>query len=324
MPYPATWRLPALSALACFLACLLPPQAQAQTYPDKPIRWVVPFPAGGAQDVLTRLIAEPLAKRLKQPVVVENRAGAAGNLGADFLAKAAPDGYTIGILSGVHTANTAFYRKIPFQLDKDFVPVKALGDSAVLIAASPAAPFATPQQFLDHVKANPGKVQMGSTTSLTIDLLKVQTGLDVQLIPYKGAGEALQDLMGGRIDIATGPALQMLPLVKQGRIRALALASTQRIPELPGVPTLAEFVPGYDASMWFGLFAPAGTPAPVIALLSQHLTAILNQAEVREKLAAQGIDPAFSKATPEAIQHRMQTEIARWRRVAVKTGNYAN
>lgn len=322
MKYPAAWRLLAIS-LALF-ALPFASSVRAQDYPSRPIRIVVPFPAGGAQDILARLIAEPLAAKLKQAVIVENRAGAAGNLGADFLAKSPADGYTVGMLSGVHTANTAFYRKIPFQLDRDFVPVKALGDSAVLISAAKAAPFGTAQQFLDYVKANPGKVQMGSTTSLTIDLLKVQTGLDIQLIPYKGVGEALQDLMGGRLDIVAGPALQMMPLIKQGKIRALALVSTERVPGLPGVPTLAEFVPGYDASMWFGLFAPAGTPASVIQVLNTQISAILNQPEVRQKLAAQGIDPAFSKASPEAIQHRIQTEVARWRRVAVKTGNYAN
>lgn len=306
------------------LLSLVHPRVQAQTYPAKPIRLVVPFPAGGAQDVLARLIAEPLAAQLKQPVIVENRAGAAGNLGADFVAKAPADGYTVGILSGVHTANTAFYRQIPFRLEKDFVPVKALGDSAVLLAASKSAPFATIPQFLAHVKAHPGQVQMGSTTSLTLDLLKVQTGLDVQLIPYKGVGEALQDLMGGRLDIVAGPALQMIPLIKQGRIRGLGLASSRRVAELPDVATFGEFVPGYEAGMWYGLFAPAGTPSVVVETLNRQVGVILNQPELREKLALQGIDIAFSSAPPEAIRERMQTEIARWRRVAAKTGNYVN
>jgi tripartite-type tricarboxylate transporter receptor subunit TctC len=309
---------------ASFAALALCSSALADTYPSKPIHLIVPFPAGGAQDVLARLIAEPLAAQLKQPVVIENRAGAAGNLGADVLAKAPPDGYTVGILSGVHTANTAFYRKIPFQLDKDFVPVKGLGESAVLLVTSKSTPYATLPQFLSYVKENPGKVQMGSTTSLTLDLLRVQTGLNIQLIPYKGVGEALQDLMGDRLDIVAGPALQMLPLIKQGRIRPLALASTRRIPDLPGVSPIADEVPGYDAGMWYGLFAPKGTSPAVIAALNQQITAILNQAEVRRKLATQGIDVTYSKATPEVMVNRIQAEIARWRRVAAQTGNYAN
>jgi len=311
----------AMAALAALTLCC---GALSDTYPSKPLRIIVPFPAGGAQDVLARLIAEPLAARLKQPVIVENRAGAAGNLGADVLAKAQPDGYTIGILSGVHTANTAFYRKIPFQLEKDFVPIKALGESAVLLVTSKSTPYANVPQFLSYVKTHPGQVQLGSTTSLTLDLLRVQTGVDIPLVQYKGVGEALQDLIGGRIDIVAGPALQMLPLIKDGRIRALGVASTRRMPELPEVRTFGEFVPGYDAGMWFGLFAPKGTSPQTIDALSQQLTAILGQPEVRSKLAVQGVDVAFSTATPDAIRNRMQTEIARWRRVAAQTGNYAN
>ena len=317
-------NLPRRALAIAFAAFTMGPAALAQTYPSKPLRIIVPFPAGGAQDVLARLIAEPLAVQLGQPVVVENRAGAAGNLGADALAKAPPDGYTFGILSGVHTANAAFYRKIAYRLENDFVPVKALGDSAVLLAASQNGRFATVPQFLEYAKAHPGEVQLGSTTSLTLDLLKVQTGVDVQLIPYKGLGEALQDLIGGRLDLVAGPALQMIPLIKEGRIRGLGLASTRRIPELPGVATFSEFVPGYDAGMWYGLFAPAGTSAQTVELINQQVTKILARAEVQHKLAVQGIDTSFSKSTPQQVQQRMQTEIARWRLVAAKTGNYAN
>lgn len=315
---------PALLLAAAVGSFTLSSAASAQTYPSKPVRLIVPFPAGGAQDVLARTIAEPLAKQLKQPVIVENKAGAAGNLGADALAKAAPDGYTFGILSGVHTANTAFYRKIPFKLEKDFVAVKALGDSAVLLSVPASSQFKSFPQFLEYAKKNPGKVQLGSTTSLTIDLLKVQTGLDIQLIPYKGVGEALQDLIGGRVDVVAGPALQMLPLIKDGKLKPLALASTHKVAELPGVQTIAESVPGYDAGMWYGLFAPTGTPANIIQTVNQHLSAILDQPAVKQQLATQGIDVSFSKSTSDVIQSRMQTEIARWRRVAATTGNYVN
>lgn len=316
--------------LQAAVAALLPAaaaRAAAQprpAYPNRPLRIVVPFPPGGAQDVLARLVAEPLAGQLGQPVLVENRAGAAGNLGADTVAKAPADGYTLVMLSGVHTANTAFYRRIPFQLEKDFVPVKALGDSAVLIAASRDAPFKDIPQFLQHARAQPGRLQLGSTTSLTLDLLKVQAGVDVQLVPYKGVGEALQDLVGGRLDLVAGPALQMLPLVRDGRIRALGLASTRRVPELPGVATFAEHVPGYDAGMWYGLFAPAGTPAEPLQLLQARLDRILAGPELRRQLAVQGIDLAFASASPQQVRERMQAEIARWRLVAARTGNYAN
>lgn len=295
-----------------------------EAWPRKPIRWIVPFLPGTAPDSSARVLADAMAPLLKQNIIIDNRAGAAGNLGADVVAKAAPDGYTLAMLSGVHTANTAFYRRIPFQLDKDFVPVKALGDSAVLIAASRDAPFKDVPQFLQQARAQPGRLQLGSTTSLTLDLLKVQAGVDVQLVPYKGVGEALQDLVGGRLDLVAGPALQMLPLIRDGRIRPLGLASTRRVPELPGVATFAEHVPGYDAGMWYGLFAPAGTPAEPLQRLHAQLDRILAQPALRRQLAVQGIDLAFASATPQQVRERMQAEIARWRLVAARTGNYAN
>ena len=312
------------SAVAALTGLAIWASAYADGYPSKPIHLIVPFPPGGAQDVLARLIAEPLSAQLKQPVVVENRGGAAGNIGADVLARATPDGYTVGILSGVHTANAAFYRKLNYQLDKDFVPVKALGESAVVLAANKSVPYHDAAQFLAYAKAHPGKIQVGSTTSLTLDLLKVQTGLDIQLIPYKGIGEALQDLMGERVDVVAGPALQMLPLIKQHRIQAIGIASARRVPELPGVGTVGDLVTGYDAGMWYGLFGPKGLPPDVAATLSRDIAAILNQPDVRARLAAQGIDVSFSSTTTAQLTARMQGEIAQWRHVAEKTGNYAN
>ncbi|MFC5520802.1 tripartite tricarboxylate transporter substrate-binding protein [Polaromonas jejuensis] len=310
----------ACAALAlAFCAC-----ASAQVFPLRPLRIIVPFPAGGAQDILARTLADGLAARFKQPVIVENRPGAAGNIGAEVLAKAAPDGYTLGILSGVHAANAAFYRKLSYSLERDFVPVSALGDSAVLIVASNQVPFKTIGEMLAYGKANPGKLNFGSTTSLTIDLLKVQTGVDVTMVTYKGLGDALQDLIGGRIDLGAGPSPQLIPLVKEGRIKALGLASRKRIAELPGVATVAETIDGYDAGMWYGLFAPVGTPPALVSLIAHETAQILSSKSTRDKLLMQGIDPAFSTASPQAIRERIQTETARWRKVAARTGNYAN
>ncbi|MBF5003885.1 Bug family tripartite tricarboxylate transporter substrate binding protein [Diaphorobacter caeni] len=304
--------------------CLATATAFAQSYPAKPIRVVVPFPAGGTQDVLMRLIAEPLGARLKQAIVIENRGGAAGNLGADVVAKAAPDGYTLGLLSGVHTANMGFYRKIPFNLETDFVPVKAVGESAVLIVTGLKTPYANAPEFVQYVKTHPGKVQMGSTTSFSTDLLKMQMGGDIQFIPYKGVGEALQDLIGERLDVVVGPSLQLVPLVKEGKVRALGLGSSRRIPDLPDVAPFIQTVPGYDVGMWFGVFAPKGTPAEVVTRLNTELAQVLKQPELREKLQRQGIDLTFSDATTEQLQKRMRDEIVRWKALAAKTGNYAN
>ena len=313
-----------LKAACVLLAIAVCACASAQTFPTKPLRIIVPFPAGGAQDILARTLADGLSTRLKQPVIVENRSGAAGNIGAEALAKASPDGYTLGILSGVHSANAAFYRKLPYSFERDFVPVSAIGDSAVLIVASNQAPFKTVGEMLAYSKANPGKINFGSTTSLTMDLLKVQTGVDVTMITYKGLGEVLQDLMGGRIELGAGPSPQLIPLIKEGKIRALGLASGKRIAELPGVATVAETIGGYDAGMWYGLFAPVGTPAALVSRIAHETAQVLSSKSTREKLLAQGIDPDFSVASPQVIGDRIQTEIARWRRVAAATGNYAN
>ena len=322
-----TWAVmaSALTGTAGLLATFNTAQAQqAAAYPTKAIRIVVPFPAGGTQDVLMRMVAEPLAQRLKQPIVVENRGGAAGNLGADVVAKAAPDGYTLGLLSGVHTANSAFYRKIAFNMEKDFVPVKAIGESAVLLVTHPKTPFSTVPEFLAYLKANPGRVQMGSTTSFSTDLLKMQSNTDIQFIPYKGVGEALQDLIGERLDVVVGPSLQLIPLVKEGKVRALGLGSTRKIPDLPNVTPVIQSVPGYDVGMWFGLFAPKGTPAAVVTRLNTELTEVLKQPALRDKLAQQGIDLSYSSATPEQMNTRIHDEIVRWKALAAKTGNYAN
>lgn len=313
-----------LKAACVSLAIAVCACASAQTFPIKPLRIIVPFPAGGAQDILARTLADGLSTRLKQPVIVENRSGAAGNIGAEALAKASPDGYTLGILSGVHSANAAFYRKLPYSFERDFVPVSAIGDSAVLLVASNQAPFKTVGEMLAYGKANPGKINFGSTTSLTMDLLKVQTGVDVTMITYKGLGEVLQDLMGGRIELGAGPSPQLIPLIKEGKIRALGLASRKRITELPGVATVAETIGGYDAGMWYGLFAPVGTPAALVSRIAHETGQVLSSKSTREKLLTQGIDPDFSVASPQVIGDRIQTEIARWRRVAAATGNYAN
>lgn len=295
-----------------------------QDYPAKPIRIIVPFPPGGTQDLLARTLGEHLGQRLKQAAIVENRPGAAGNIGAEALAKAAPDGYTLGLISGVHTANAAFYRRLGYDLEKDFVPVRTLGESAVLMVAGKHTPYKNTAELIAYAKANPGRVNFGSTTSLTIDLLRVMTGADITMVTYKGIGEALQDTIGGRVDLVAGPAPQLIPLVQDGKVRALGLASTKRVAQLPGVGTIAEAVPGYDAGMWYGLFAPKGTPAAVVRQLEQAVAQVLAQPQVAEKLAGVGIEPASGPFNGADVAQRIQNETARWRAVVARTGNYAN
>jgi len=313
-----------LLACVALLSCATASLAAPDAFPAKAMRILVPFPAGGAQDLLARTVAEGLALRLKQPVVVENRPGAAGNIGAEALARSAPDGYTLGILSGVHTANAGFYRKLAYDLEKDFAPVRMLGESAVLLVASNQAPFKSVPDLVAYAKANPQKVNFGSTTSLTMDLLRTMTGASVTMVTYKGLGEALQDVIGGRVDMAAGPSPQLIPLVKEGKIRALGIASTKRLAELPGVPTVAESVPGYDAGMWYGLFAPAGTPPAVLQLFEREVAQVLRQHETLTRLQAAGVETAFQPMQVNEIAQRIQTESARWRAVVARTGNYAN
>lgn len=314
----------AACAVAALVALTLPLAGRADTFPSRMVKIIVPFPAGGTQDALARTVAGALAPRLKQPVVVENRTGAAGNIGADVLAKAAPDGYTLGILSGVQAANAAFYRRLPYNLERDFVPVAELGDSDIVIVASPRAPFATVPEFVAYARANPQAVNFGSTTSLTMDLFKVRTGAAVTMITYRGPSDAVQDLITGRIDLSAGPLPQMLPLIRDGKIRALALASPRRSPQLPGVATVAETVPGYDAGMWYGLFAPAGTPPDVVRTLSAQVAAAMAAPETIAKLDALGVVPASGKASAPEILAHMRSDTAQWRKVVEQTGNYAN
>jgi len=313
-----------LLACVALLTCATATLAAPDAFPAKAMRILVPFPAGGAQDLLARTVGEGLAQRLKQPVVVENRPGAAGNIGAEALARSAPDGYTLGILSGVHTANAGFYRKLSYDLEKDFAPVRMLGESAVLLVASNQTPFKSVPDLVAYAKANPQKVNFGSTTSLTMDLLRTMTGASVTMVTYKGLGEALQDVIGGRVDMAAGPSLQLIPLVKEGKIRALGIASTRRLAELPGVPTVAESVPGYDAGMWYGLFAPAGTPPAVVQLIEREVAHVLRLRETLTRLQGAGVEPALQPVRANEIAQRIQTESARWRAVVARTGNYAN
>ncbi|MES2185489.1 MAG: tripartite tricarboxylate transporter substrate-binding protein [Pseudomonadota bacterium] len=308
--------------LAVLLLCAAAGSSWAQAaYPAKPIRLIVPF-AGGNHDGVARAVADKLAEKLGQPVVVDNRGGAAGNIGADLIAKATPDGYTIGVLSSIHTVNSGYFRKLPFDIGHDFTPLAVLGESPVLLVASLQAPFNSFPEMLAYAKAHPGKLNFGSTTSFTIELLKSMTDLDITTVLYKGIGEAQTDLAAGRIDLSAGAAQQVAPLVKAGRFRALAVAGKAPLAEFPGIAPVAQTVPGYDASIWFGLFAPAGLPPAIATRLRGALAAVLALPEVQQRLATLGVDEAGKQLAPEAITERLRSESALWKRVAAKSGSY--
>jgi len=298
--------------------------AQAAWAPSKPVTLIVPFPPAGINDVLARTLAQRLSAVLGQAVVVENRAGASGNIGAEALARAAPDGQTIGILNSIHAVNAAFYRKLPYSLSRDLVPVAPLGESPLVLASSQRVPYRTVAELLAYAKANPGKVNYGGPTSYPLEMIKTMANVDITDIPYKGSGPTINDMIAGHIDLATGPLLEYMPHVKSGKLRLLAVGTASRIASMPEVPTIAESIPGYDITVWYGLFAPKGTPAPVLDRLRTEVQIIMKDAEVRKQLSNLSVDTAFSQQGTAALSRRVSTETQRAQGIVAKTGAYLN
>src|SRR4030095_4088305 len=256
------WVLGIVLALVASLAC-------AQTYPTKPIRLVVPFPPGGATDILARAVAQKLTETWGQSVVVDNRPGAGGNIGTELVAKAAPDGYTLEMGTvGTHAINASLYAKIPFDHVKDIAAVILVAGVPNVLVVNPSVPVNSVQELIAYTKANPGKLNFassgaGTSIHLSGELFKVMAGVKMTHVPYKGSAPALQDLLGGQVQLMFDNLPPSLPQIKAGKLRALAVTSLARAPALPDVPTLSESgLPGFDASSWFGILAPAGTPGP--------------------------------------------------------------
>jgi tripartite-type tricarboxylate transporter receptor subunit TctC len=296
----------------------------AQTYPTRPIQLIMPVPGGG-HEAVGRIMAEQMSKQLGQTVVVEGRPGASGNIGAAQLAKAQPDGYTIGLLSGIHTSNAGYFRQPGYDITRDFSPIGAIGETPTLLVARPDLPFDTVQALIAEVKANPGRLSAGGTSGLVFDLLSDAAGLSFLSVRYKSAGSAMTDLSSGRLDLTSGPSSVFLPLIKEKKIKAIAIGGSRRLPELPDVPTVAESgVPDFDASIWYGLFMPVGVPTDIAQRLRKEFLLALDAPEVRERMASQGIDLTFGRASQAALQDRIGREVANWKRIAAKTGAYVN
>ncbi|WER47529.1 tripartite tricarboxylate transporter substrate binding protein [Cupriavidus sp. WKF15] len=298
--------------------------AQAAWKPSKPITFIVPFPPAGINDVLARAVAQRLSSVLGQPVVVENRPGASGNIGAEALVRAAPDGHTIGILNSIHGVNAAFYRKLPYDVAHDLVPVAPLGESPLVLVTNPRTPFKSVPELIAYAKANPGKVNYGGPTSYPLEMIKTMAGVDIANIPYKGSGPTINDMIAGHIDLATGPLLEYMPHVNAGKLKLLAVGTSGRLKALPGVPTVAESIPGYDITVWYGVFAPKGTPAPIVERLRGEIRTIMNDAEIRAKLAGLSVDTAFSQTGVTGLTNRLASETQRAQRIVAKTGGYLN
>jgi tripartite-type tricarboxylate transporter receptor subunit TctC len=292
-------------------------------YPNRPIRWIVGYPPGGTTDLLARLMAQWLTQRLGQQVVVDNKAGAGNNIGTEFAIKSPPDGYTIFLVNPANAINASLYRNLKFNFLDDMAPVAGIIRVPNVMTVRKDFPANTIQEFIDYAKKNPGKVNMassgtGTSVHLSGELFKTMTGVDMKHIPYKGAGPATQDLLGGQVDLIFDNMPSMMGHIKAKSVRALGVTSAQRSPALPDVPAIGEVVPGYEASAWFGASAPKGTPAWVIARLNKEINAALADPGMKAKLADLGGIPI--PGTPEQFWaiHRMETE--KWAKVVKGIG----
>ena len=311
-------------ALALTLATLAPTLAQ-QNWPDKPIRVIVPLPAGAAVDVVGRLIMSRLAERLGQIIVVENRAGASGALAADAVAKAAPDGYTLGMAtSTTHVTTAILNTKLPYDPVKDFAPVALIGLVPYTLAVAPKLPANNLKELLALAKAKPktlsySTVGVASQGHLAAELMSTMAGIQLNHVPYRTSSQAILDLAEGRIDITFGILGTLGPLIRDGRIRALAVTTEKRTADIPDVPTMAEAgLPGFEASLWFAVVAPAALPPALLTRLNREINAILGEPEIKRALAAHAITVELS--TPDALRETIRVDIEKWRAIAVKAG----
>jgi tripartite-type tricarboxylate transporter receptor subunit TctC len=318
-----------LSRLAvALLAGIVPVLAAAQAWPSKPVKIVVPFAAGGATDVVARLLAQKLSEAWGQSVVVENRGGAGGNIGADVVAKSPADGYTLLMTSGsIVTANPHMYKAMPFDAARDLVAITNVASGPQLIAVSNNVPARDLKELIAYAKANPGKVNFGSAgigtqTHLAAENFAYAAGLDLTHVPYKGESAAITDLIGGQIQMATPNFGAAVGFVRDGKIRAFAVTSRERNAQLPDVPAAAEVLPGFENSGWFGLMAPAGAPRDVIERIWRDCAKILLSDDFRPRLAQQGMAPVAN--SPAEFAAAIREESARWAKVIRERGLTAN
>jgi tripartite-type tricarboxylate transporter receptor subunit TctC len=319
-------RASVLVAIATGLAISMPAASWAQGFPSKPLRMVVTFPTGGAPDTLARIFSE--RAQLGQAVVVDNKPGAGGNIGADFVAKAAADGHTLVMGTvGTHAINGSLYSKMPYDMVKDFVPVGHVASTPNLLVVNNDVPARNVAEFISHLKANPNKLSFGSPgigTSVHVsgELFKSLTGTTMQHVPYKGRQFAIPDLVGGQIQLMFDNMPSALPMAKEGKIRALAVTSAKRSPAAPDVPTVAETVPGFEATSWFAVFAPANTPKDVVARLNAEMQRVFKLPDVQERLKALGLDVWIS--TPDELARLQAAEITKWAKVVKDSGAKAD
>jgi len=304
---------------------ILSPALLAQTYPARPIRMVVPYPAGGTTDLLARGIAQKMGEALGQQVVVENRTGAGGNIGSDLVAKSKPDGYTLlmGTIAS-HAINPNLYRDLPYDAVKDFAPIALVATLPNLLVVNPTVPVKTVKELIALARARPGELAFasagsGTTQHLSGEIFKKMAGVDMLHIPYKGNAPAVTDLVGGQVQVMFDNIPISLQQVRAGKLRALAVTGPRRSPVLPDIPTIAEAaLPGYSVTSWFALFAPAGTPQDIVALLNRETNKALADPALHRQLADQGIETG--SGTPAQLAAHIQAEIQRWKKIVADSG----
>ncbi|HJQ63718.1 MAG TPA: tripartite tricarboxylate transporter substrate binding protein [Burkholderiales bacterium] len=309
---------------ALISAAVFAPAYAQQPYPAKPLRIISPFAPGGGNDILSRTIAQKLTENIKQQVIVENRPGANGIIGTEAAARAAPDGYTIVLIPSGHAVNASLHRKLPYDSIRDFTPITLVGSSPLILAVHPSVPAKSVKELAALAKARPeqltyGSAGIGSSGHLGGALFETLTGAKMVHVPYKGMALAVSDLMGGQVSLVFGTSLSVMPHVRSGRLRALATTGAKRSPALPELPTVAEAgVAGYEASLWYGFVGPARIPNDIVRRLNGEIVAVLKSAEVRERLASQGVEA--SPSTPEAFGQLMVSDLDRWAKVVQRAG----
>src|SRR6478735_10645344 len=306
---------PLLLAIAAGLAA----PVHAQGYPNKPIRLVVPFPAGGATDIFARAVSQKLGERIGQSVIVDNKPGAGGTIGSDIVAKAAPDGYTLLLAtSSTHSIGPSFGNKLPYDAVADFTPISHVGNAPSIMVVPNTSPAKSVKEWVDYARKNPGKLNYassgnGTIVHLTSEYFKAQTDLFLVHIPYRGTALAIPDLVSGKVDVLFDSLPSGLPHVKEGRLRALGITSAKRSPLLPDLPAISETVPGYETVTWFGLYGPKGLPADLVAKLNAGINQALQEADVKERLARLGIEPVGG--TPQQFAAMATADRAKWKKI---------
>ena len=310
--------------LGTLAAAAMLTQAQTSPWPSKPIRLVVPYTPAGGTDILGRMIGRRLADALGVPVLIDNRPGSDGSIGSDIVAKAPPDGYTLLIDGTSQAYNVAFGKKLPYDGARDLAPIVQTANQQVLLLVNASLPVKTVTELIDYAKANPGKLSYGASSNanaLPMELLKSMTGTNIVHVPYRGSGPMLNDLLGGQVELAMSGAAAPLPHVKAGKLRVLGIGDDQRSPSLPEFPTISEAgVPGFQTLQWSGMYAPRGTPRPIIDRINQEVVTVLQDPVFKQQMVDAGFDVVTGPNTPERWGSLVAAEVTKWSRIAKMVG----